>query len=561
VKTAIEHAVAYRLMDDPTPNTSNNLAHSNGAHADVEGQALAQRVLQADSIAMKAQLLWSLPAAQRHSALGELPAREVATIIESNPEENTALLGNIPAAKFSEVVNLGPPIIGRDWLERAVTSGLLSAQMLPALLTPRDLMPMLMTSPEMSPILPRLLNYQRATQMRSLLHPLEWKTSLDELLLADAEELLRKAPIRNKALKAVLQSLLDFFPELYLETIRLALEASKYREDHPEELAELTETPFVMPEMLRAGEPIDTTLPAAPSSETAAVGNVPRVADLVPSAADPFLSMATSRLSEQRRLELETELKTLMRAEIVAGGSFSQAEIMRAAGRLLFQLREGLEEVGGKTPEDAASVLATRSLADISQLGARAAERVRQKSLRLVGLKDWLDKVQKQFLTGIGHLEMGLDPATGEPVLKVAARPNQPPDEWPGFTPAQIEERLADMTAWAGLARAAFGNPARVQSIFATAKIRTAEEAARRTVISLCLYRRWEPELVRPGEDIITFRREFSDSLRRLNRARELVLQALDATPEDSWKPSDAKDKARNYLLRAIDEIEHQRPG
>jgi len=454
---------------------------------------------------MKAQLLWALPAAQRHAALGELPPDEVAAVIEHNPEENTALLGNIPAPKFSQIVNLAPPAIGRDWLERAVTSGLLSAQMLPALLSPRDLMPMLMTAPELRNVLPRLLNYQRATEMRTLLHPLEWKTSLDDLLLADAEELLRKAPIKNKALKAVLQSLLDFFPELYLETIRLSLEAAKYREDHPDELEELTETPFAMPEMLRTDGPIAASeLPQQTADNGASADAAPRVADLVPSAADPFLSMATSRLSEDRRNQLENDLKTLLRTEIVAGGSFAQSEITRAAGRLLYQLREGLEQLGGKTPETAATVLETRSLADVSQLGARSAEKVRQKSLRLAGYKDWLDKNQKQFLNGIGRLELGLDPISGEPVIKVASRPNQPPEEWPGYSSTVVEERLADITAWAGLARAAFVSPARVQSIFATAKTRTAEEAARRTVISLCLYRRWEPELVHPIEDLAT---------------------------------------------------------
>jgi hypothetical protein len=356
--------------------------------------------------------------------------------------------------------------------------------------------------------------------------------------------------------------LVDFCPELYLETIRLALTAAKYREDHPDELEDISETPLPLPELLFSEFQSSSTSMDGPVEERAqAAGPSPSVAELVPAAADPFLSMATARLSEERRQLLEADLKDLLRAEIVAGGSFSESEIKRAAGRLLFQLREGLEQTGASSPETASRLLEERSLADIAQLGARAAEKVRQKSLRLGGYKDWLDKFQKQFLSGLGRFDLGLDPVTGLPVIKVASRPNQPVEEWPGFSSAQIDERLADMIAWAGLARAAFGTPARVQSIFATAKTRTAEEAARRTVIALCLYRRWEPELVRPGDDIISFRRQFSDSLRRLNRAREIVLQALDETPEDVWKPADARDKARNYLLRAIEEIESQRSG
>ena len=545
-------------MDDrhSVPDPSNERTQEIDEPSEPSGRELARRVDEASSLAQKANLLWALPAAQRHAALGEMPPDQIAAIIESNPEENTALLGNIPAPKFSQIVGSTQPLIGREWLERAVTSGLLSAQMLPALLSARDLMPMIMTAPEMVQILPRLLNFQRATEMRSLLHPLEWKTSLDDLLLADAEELLRKAPIKNKALKAVLQSLVDFFPELYLETVRLALEAAKYREDHAEEIEDIAETPFAIPELLRA-DPVDA--PSAPAANAPSPGEAARsVSELVPSAADPFLSMATSRLSEERRAQLETELKELLRAEIVAGGSFAQSQIMRAAGRLLYQLREGLSRNGGVTPDSAARVLETKGLAELSQAGARAAERIRQKSLRLAGYKDWLDRHQKQFLGGIARLEPGLDPSSGEPVIRIASRPHQPSEEWPGFSSTEIDERLDDMAAWAGLARAAFGTPSRVQTIFATAKTRTADEAARRTVIALCLYRRWEPELVRPGEDYAPFRRQFSDSLRRLNLARERVLEALDATPVDAWKPADAREKARALLLRAVDELERQ---
>ena len=249
-------------------------------------------------------------------------------------------------------------------------------------------------------------------------------------------------------------------------------------------------------------------------------------------------------------------MKALLRQEIVSTGSFSQADLNRAAGRLLFQLRAGREEAGVTTPEAASQVLAARSLTDLSLLGARVAERARQRSLRLSGLKDWLDRGQKQFLNAMKTPEPGLREGTGEPVLFVAARPNQPRLEWPSHTAAEIEAQLEEIAAWAGLARAAFVSPARVQTIFATAKTRTAQEAARRTVMALCLYRRWEPELVRPGEDAAPFRRQFADSLRRLNPARHIVLEALDATPADAWKPADAKEKARALLLRAVDELE-----
>ena len=37
---------------------------------------------------------------------------------------------------------------------------------------------------------------------------------------------------------------------------------------------------------------------------------------------------------------------------------------------------------------------------------------------------------------------------------------------------------------------------------------------------------------------------------------RQTVLDALDQTPSDAWKPSDAKARARELLLRAVTELE-----
>ncbi len=560
MEEAEKSSITESVFSDTLDEDDSTEGKADLAHQTPPPRQLARRIEEAQTLPQKAELLWALPTAERHAALGELHAELIAAIIENQPEDNTALLGNLPAMKFVEIVNIVTPEQGRLWLERAVTSGHLAAQMLPSLMNPRDLMPMLMTSPDVRRALPRLLNFRRAEEMRTLLHPLEWKTSLDDLLLADAEELLRKAPIKNKQAKAVLQSLLDFFPELYLETIRLALEYAKYAEDHPEELADLMEMPFDLPtfleENLGAPKATETQTPA-PSSN----GHHAPATGIVPAASDPFLALATSRLSEARRGQLEEELKKLLRQEIVASGSFAQFDLMRAAGRLLFGLRAGLEQVGGNTPETAAHILETRSLSEVALLGARVAERYRQRSLGLSGYKDWLDSQQKHFLAAMRTPEAGMSPETGEPVLYLSKRPNQPREEWTPTPLPEIEAKLESIGTWASLARAAFGSPARVQTIFATAKTKTAEEAARRIVVALCLYRRWEPELVRPGEDYAPFRKQFSDSLRRLNAARQIVLEALDATPIEAWKPADAREKARQFLLNAVDELEKKTYG
>jgi len=120
-----------------------------------------------------------------------------------------------------------------------------------------------------------------------------------------------------------------------------------------------------------------------------------------------------------------------------------------------------------------------------------------------------------------------------------------------------VQMRLADIATWASLARAAFGTPERVHAIFNTAKTRTADEALRRTVAALVLYHRWEPELVRPAEDYADFRRQYGQGKRSgIDAARDIVLDALEATPAEAWKPSDAKARAREMLLRAVSEVE-----
>jgi hypothetical protein len=520
------------------------------------GLDLARRIDSAPTIPQKAQLLWALPTSERHAVLGVLNPEVIAAIIELVPEENIALLGNLPAPKFIEIVNLGQADQGRLWLERAVTSGTLAAQMLPALVRPRDTIHMLMTSVDFRKALPRLLNFNRANDMRSVLHPMEWKNSLDDLLLADAQELLQKAGIKNRSVRAILQSLIDFYPEAYLETIRLGLARVQYEEDHPDEYANITEEAFALPDFLNsdltAADPIGRIdAPAAAESEP-----IKPVTEIVPATIDPFLTLATSKLPEERRTVLEEELLGLLRQEIIAAGSYSQQDLLRAASRLLFQLRAGLQTSGAVTAEDATELLKSLSFNEIAQTGSRLAEKYRQRSLQLAGTKDWLDSNQKQFLQAMRTPEASMDMDRNVPIFYLSSRSNQPRDEWSAFTLDEIEVKLHAISAWAGLAKAAFTSAARVQTILATARTRTTEEACRRISVALCLYRRWEPELVRPSEDYAQFRRQFSDSLGRLNPARQVILDAVDATPVSAWKPASAKDDARDLLLRALDELE-----
>ena len=503
----------------------------------------------APTLAEKSRLLWELPSDARHQTLGALPAPVVAAIIEGDPERNTALIANLPAAKYRQVINLGTPTQGRLWLEKAVGSGTLAGSILPSLMTGSDLADMLVTDPGIRRALPRLLNFERAERWRQLLTTNEWHKNIDELLMADTDELLKRVSIRNESVKAVLQSLLDYVPELYLEVVNLARDRAARMDEHESELEDITSMPFGLPSLLN---PPTTAGAGARNADLP----VSPLADLIPEGGDPVFALATAGLSAARKAVLEEQLKTLLRDEIVATASFATADMQRAAGRVLFYLRAGLESFG-PTLGDATQALETRQLADISAIGTRLAESYRQKALSYAGMRDWLDAKQKQLLDAMRLPEAGIDPETREPVLYLAARPKQDRADWIPTPLPEVQSRLADIGAWGPLARAAFGTVERMHLIYGTNRTRTWDEAVRRTVLALVLYRRWEPELIRPIEDYAAFRRQYGVGKKNgLDEARQIILDALDATPTAAWKPSDAKTRARELLLRAVGEIE-----
>jgi hypothetical protein len=73
---------------DPSSNHAPSLAHPIPPPRD-----LARRIEEAATLPQKAELLWALPTAERHAALGALDAELIAAIIENQPEDNTALWG------------------------------------------------------------------------------------------------------------------------------------------------------------------------------------------------------------------------------------------------------------------------------------------------------------------------------------------------------------------------------------------------------------------------------------------------------------------------------------
>ncbi len=511
------------------------------------------RIDAAPTLAEKSRLLWEMPPDTRHQMLGALPAPVVAALIEGDPEQNTALIANLPAAKYRQVINLGTPTQGRAWLERAVGSGTLAGSILPSLMTGSDLADMLVTDPGVRRALPRLLNFERAERWRQLLTTNEWHKNIDELLMADTDELLSRVSIRNQSVKAVLQSLLDYVPELYLEVVNLARDRAARMDEHESELEDITTMPFGLPELLTppvapGGGVRDTEAPVSP------------LADLIPEGGDPVFALATAGLNAARKAILEEQLKMLLRDEIVATASFATADMQRAAGRVLFYLRAGLESFG-PTLGEATQALETHQLGEISAIGTRLAESYRQKALSFAGLRDWLDARQKQFLDSMRLPEAGVDLETREPVLYLASRPKQDRAEWTPTPLAEVQTRLADIGAWGPLSRAAFGSVERMHTIYGTNRTRTWDEALRRTVLALVLYRRWEPELIRPTEDYAAFRRQYGTGKKNgIDDARQIILDALESTPNAAWKPSDAKARARELLLRAVGEIEMMPP-
>lgn len=511
----------------------------------------AEQVVAAPTLADKSRALWSLPSEVRHFTLDALPATTVAALIEGDPDQNTALLANLPAAKFHQILSLGSFENGRKWLERAVASGFLAAAILPSLLNARDLGEMLLTSPDFRRAVPRLLNFQRAERWRQLLTTSEWHHNLESLLMSDTSELLEKAKFKDKSVKNVLRSLLDFVPELYLETINYSLERVKQLDDRPEEYEDITDMPFALPEM-------EAVMPEAEVDADKSTASP--LEEVLPEGADPVFALVTAGLTSARKALLEQQLRSLLRNEIVSTGSFSLAAMQRAAGRVLSYLRQGIESYGPSL-EDATRALETRNLNEVLLVGARATEALRQKALSLTGLRDWLDSKQRQFLDAMKTPEAGLHPETRVPILWLAQKPKQEREDWTPVPVDEVKQRMSDIATWSVLARAAFGSPERVHAIFNTAKTRTAPEALRRTIVALSLYRRWEPELVRPIEDFIAFYKQYGKRGRsNFDDVRNIVLTALDQTPADAWKPSDAKSRSRELMLRIVDEMEKTPP-
>ena len=323
---------------------------------------IAERVSKvetAPTLAEKSDILFSMTAEMRHETLGAMPATTVAALIEGDPSRNTALLANLPIQKYTQIVALGPFNHGRVWLERAATAGTLAASILPSLLNGRDLAEMLLTDPEFRRALPKLLNTQRAERWRQLLTTSEWHHHIDSLLMSDTDELLGKIKFKNDAVRAVLQSLLDYVPELYLEMVLAANERAKHTEDNPDELEDIISTPFGI-----SGMDVPDHDPQTERDEVSSTKSP--IADVIPSGGDPVFALATAGLNPARKALLEEQLKTLLRQEILATASFAQAAMSRAAGRVLAYLRLGLESYG-ESVEDATRALEIHNLPEISR--------------------------------------------------------------------------------------------------------------------------------------------------------------------------------------------------
>ena len=102
-------------MNDETnrdETTENKTAESRMADALVPVEPVhdvamsVARIDAALTLAEKSRLLWEMPTDARHQTLGALPAPVVAALIEGDPEQNTALIANLPAAKYRQVINL-----------------------------------------------------------------------------------------------------------------------------------------------------------------------------------------------------------------------------------------------------------------------------------------------------------------------------------------------------------------------------------------------------------------------------------------------------------------------
>jgi hypothetical protein len=500
----------------------------------------------------RSRLLWALTPDRRTEVLDRLHPGFVGALVQNREDENKRLLGDISREQFTRLLRYCNPAGAFYWLTLATSIEDARANLLPLLVPLRELATALLTMPEFETHVHRIGDYQVEDMRLDLegFKDLAWAV----VAVFGADGMLREFPIQDRKLHGLLRTILEHDPEHYAALIHEALQLSKYGGDHEVEPEMLREDPILLDDLLTVEE--ERARAGLASAERPA--QRPRAADAhaIPSLpvrqSAELMRAAASSLPAQRQSELSQELQLLFLQEAAyAGGSFLQADLEKAAGRVQSYLQLGLAGLSDGDADQAAQLLGEQRLRTLMESGARQVERLRQVALRLLPWREVLDKRQLRLLQSLEHPDMGVEPETNRPVLRLPAAKR-------GAAPAALDlevvrAELQGVADWISLVRTV--GKTRIARRMEGKEV-DAPTLTRALAVAAILYRHWDPALVEPGDED-RFRQTYLDeATARFNPAafRALAEALRTLAAERKLDPADLQAAAR-LLARAMDEL------
>ena len=512
------------LPDLPTPPDAASLLTLDD---DALDKALAQlptpeaaRVIAlAPTLEGKTRLLWALDDRQRREVLELTPPALVAALVQNAEEDNRYLLGDLGVEPFRRVLDLCSPARQFYWLRTAVSFQDARANALPFFCTADELADVLLSRPTFANHVRALADYPIEEQRI----PPELAMDPGRTLLAifGEERLLDEFPVADPPLRELLQTLLSWDVESYVDVIRAALRRLDYEADHADEAGALEDEAILLDRLETPAPP-----PAAPLAESAAAP-----LELAPIAGTSPLHALAASLPAERRQALHYELQALcVREAIAAGGSFAREDLEAIAASVQAYLTLGLRTLTGDDPGAAGELLTTTRLAFLHETGAREVERLRQVALRLAPHEAALDERHRAIVRSFLPPHLALTEA-GEPVLALRRGADLPEE----IAVVEAPSLLREAADWVSLARAL--RLRHVAAAFARVPDRTPLLAA--LAVGAALYGRVAIGLVEADDYALFAHRYLTKTGRVSRRAWNRVREAVEAWAEARELPQD----------------------
>ena len=456
--------------------------------------ALAARAVSAaPTLAAKTRLLWAMEDRQRRDVLEAVPPALVGVLVQNLEDDNRYLLGDLSCEQFEALLDLCSPERRFYWIATALSFTDARANALPLLLPTRELVELFLTRPGFEEHLRQIGDYA----VEDLRIPPEMLLNPPQALIDffGNENFLRLFPLQDEELARVVQLILDFNPDRYVDIIREGLRGSDYVENHPLEWETLTEDPVLLERLDRTGSQSESQ----PIERESRDPYGPPLA-LVPVSASRLVRLAAG-LTPAVRAQVSEELQYLfIRQAVAEGGSFLLSDLRRVGRSVEAYLLLGLEAEGSGDAAGAARLLGARPLHRIVQSGARVVESLRQVALRVAPLERVLDPSQRAVVRSLRHPRLTIG-AGGDP--EIVLLPGEHLPESAGITTAA--DLLRAIAQWTEVARAMGLD----RTEHALRDVVSVEALLERLALGAVLYARIEPGLAEEGD-----RRRFTERYR-----------------------------------------------